>query len=511
LDQHWDVIVVGTGMGGGLLGRALAERGLSVLFVEKGLAGWRTEEAGLDAGIADPVARAIRGAWPEPLEVTQDGLPRTFFAPLGSGVGGSSVFYAATLERPEPRDLDDHPSGAWPVSHAAMRPWFERAEAMLAVEGEADPLSSTPVPTLRAPPPPGPADAAIMARLRANGMHPYRLHAGLRRLPGCAECLGRKCPRACKMDGRSAGVEPALATGRAGLLTGCEALRLVGTASRVTGIEARRGGEALTLRAPRIVLAAGALSTPRLLLASTGEAWPGGCGNGAGLVGCHLMLHLNETFAVWPGAGDHSPSKAVGLRDLMVVEGRRMGMVQAMGVDAREPEILHYMRERLAARPLGRTRLAREGARLPARIATGLLGTAKLFVGLLEDFPDAANRVTLDPARPSRIVATYAVPAELRARRALFRRAIGRAFRGLRPVFLHQAPEPNWGHACGTTRMGLDPATSVVDASCRVHGIENLWVADAGVFPTSMGVNPSLAIAANALRVADAIAREAGR
>lgn len=499
--QDWDVLVVGTGMGGGTVGRALAEAGMRVLFVEKGVAGRRTEESHIDVSLADPVARALRGSWPEPVEVVQDGVRREFMAPLGQGVGGSSVYYAATLERPEPRDLDD----GWPLPYAAMAPWLARAEAQFFVHGEPDPLSSDEGSSLSPPPPLSPADRAIMDRLRANGMHPYRLHLALRRLPGCADCMGRKCPRPCKMDGRSAGVEPALATGRAALLTGCEALRLTGTAARVEGVEVEREGHRLLLRAPRVVLAAGALSTPRLLLASASEAWPDGCGNGADMVGRHLMLHLNEMFAVWPKGGDAGPSRAIGLRDLMVVGGRRMGMVQAMGVDAREAEILHFLRLRLARAPFGGSRVVREGARLPAAVAARALGTAKLFVGLLEDFPDPANRVLRDPARPSRIVARYDVPAEARERRAVFRRAIRTAFRGLRPAFLHADVEPNWGHSCGTTRMGRDPATSVVDASCRVHGIGNLWIADAGVFPTSMGVNPSLTIAANALRVARTI------
>ncbi len=507
LECHWDAIVVGTGMGGGFVGRALADRGLSGLFVEKGRTGWRREECDLSNTLEDPIARSLRGAWPERIEVTQDGVRSSFFAPLGCGVGGSSVFYAATLERPEPADID----GVWPLNYEDMRPWFDRAEALLHVHGEPDPLSKVPSPELRPPPAPNAADAAIMAALRENGLHPYRLHSALRYLPGCAECLGRKCPRSCKMDGRSGGVEPALATGRATLLDRCEVTRLLGSAERVTGVEARWEGTTIKLRAERVIVAAGALSTPRLLLASVSEVWPRGCGNGSDLVGRNLMLHLNELFAVWPrntpenrGAG---PSKAVGLRDLMVVAGQRMGMVQALGVDAREPEILHALRQRLAVRQLGRSRLAHEGARVPARLAARALGTAKLFVGLLEDFPNSDNRVLLDHRHPSRVVAEYAVPEELETRRAVFRKAIRQAFRGLKPVFLNRAAEPNWGHPCGTTRMGSSPSSSVIDSTCRVHGIANLWISDASVFPTSFGVNPSLTVAANALRVADLISR----
>lgn len=486
MDGDWDAVVVGAGMGGGMAARALAERGLRVLVLEKGRAGWRAEETHLDAGLADPVARLVRGFWPEPLLV--DGAE--VMAPLGCGVGGSSAFYAATLERPGVADL-----GGWPFPCAELRPWLERAEALLEVAGEQDPLGEPAA--LRPPPEPGPADRAIMARLRANGMHPYLLHAGLRRVAGCRSCLGRKCPLACKMDGRSAGIEPALATGRARLVTEAEVVRVLGEGAEAAGVEVRVGGEVVALRAPRVVLAAGALSTPRLLMASD---WPP---DPHGQVGRHLMLHLNETVAVWPGV-EGDPSKAVGFRDLMVIGGERMGMVQALGVDAREGEILHALRGRLARRAWARGRLVWEAARLPARLAHRLLGTARLFVGLLEDLPHPDNRVLRDPARPGRIVVSYRVTEELERRRATFRRAMRQAFRGLRPVFLNREAEPNWGHPCGTTRMGDDPRVSVLDASGRVHGVRNLWVADAGAFPASLGVNPSLTIAALALRVGEA-------
>ncbi|EPX84541.1 Choline dehydrogenase [Rubellimicrobium thermophilum DSM 16684] len=493
LEQDWDALVIGAGMGGGIAARALAEGGMRVLILERGGAGRRTEETRIDLTTADPVARAVRGLWPEPVETEE----AAFHAPLGCGVGGSSVFYAATLERPEPDDLD-----GWPVSHAALRPFYERAETWLAVEGEADPLSAEPPsPALRPPPPATPEDAAILARLRANGLHPYRLHAGLRRLPGCRECLGRKCPRPCKMDGRSAGVEPALATGRAALVTGAEVLELTVEDRRVTGVRLQQGGTMRRLRARRVLLAAGALSTPRLLMAS---------GLGGPAAGRHLMLHLNETFAIWPGrnrpgaeTGD-GISKGIGLRDLMRIGGERMGMVQAMGVALQEGEILHHLRRRLAERGWGASRLLHEGARLPAAMARRLLGRGQVFVGLLEDPPLWENRVL--PGRG--IALRYRVDAATEARRLVFRRAIRHGFRGLWPVFLHRAAQPNWGHACGTARMGTRAADSVADAEGRVHGMANLWIADASAFPTSLGVNPSLTIAALALRVADRVLRE---
>ena len=503
IDRVWDVIIIGTGIGGGTIGRALAEAGQSVLFVEQGPAGPKAEQTALNPGLADPVARAVRGFWPDPVTAQIDGKIHQFFAPLGAGVGGSSVFYAATLERPAPHDLDHsashpHPTGGWPVSDAQMRPYFAAAEAMYCVTGGQDPLSDAP--PLPEPPPLTGADTAIIDRLTAQGLHPYRLHAAVKYLPGCAECFGRKCPRPCKMDGRSAGVDPALATGNAELLDRCEVTALRGTATTITHIEATHRGKPLVFRAKRVVLAAGAYGSPRLLLASQSAEWPQGCANSSGLVGRNLMFHLNEMFAVWPGRGFAGPSKSVGLRDLYHVGGVRYGMVQAMGIEASYAEITHYLRTML-----DRSRLRRLSglARIPAMIGAKLLGNAKVFVGLMEDLPYAENRVTFDPAQPGRISFTYRLHPELLIRRKAFRRLIRKAFTGFRPLFLTYVPELNFGHPCGTARFGHDPATSVLTPDCRAHDLENLWVVDASFFPTAMGVNPSLTIAANALRVAD--------
>ncbi len=510
--EVWDVIVIGTGIGGGTIGRALAEKGLRVLFLEQGRAGYRREETTLDMEMGDPVARALRGFWPTPVSARIAGRELEFFAPLGAGLGGSSAFYAATLERPEPHDLDHsqtrpHPTGGWPISYETFAPYLTRAEAMYHVNGAPDPLSNHAV-ALPPGPPMRPADLAMQARLAANGMHPYQLHAAIRHLPECGECLGRKCPRACKMDGRSAGVEPALATGNATLLCEAEVVAIAGR-SEVSHLRVRHGGALHDLRARAYVLAGGALASPRLLLASHSETWPGGLGNSNGLVGRGLMFHLNEMLAVWPRGAARSPgpSKALSFRDLYWQDGQRFGTVQAMGIDVGEGEALHYLRLRINRSPwLSRLPGAGQFARIPAAAAARLMGSAKVFVGIIEDLPHKDNRVELDPTDPTRLRFTYDFPPELLVRRRAFRRAMRQAFRGHFRLFLGHEPEPNYGHPSGTLAMGHDPRTSVVDASCRLHETDNLWVADASVFPTSMGVNPSLTIAANALRVADRLA-----
>ena len=282
--RDWDVIVIGTGIGGGTMGRRLAESGLSVLFVEQGPSGPRGEQTTLNDAVFDPVARQVRGFWPDPIKATINGRTSEFFAALGSGIGGSSVFYAATLERPERHDLEPapdrpHPTGGWPVGYDALRPYFEQAEQAYHICGEPDPLSPEPA-TLATPPAPSVGDSALMQGFRDGGLHPYQAHMAARFLPECKQCFGFKCPRECKMDGRSAGVEPALETGRATVLDRCKVTALKADRNGVTGLDVIRDGQAFSLRAKRYVLAAGALNSPRLLLASANGDWPDGlaCG-----------------------------------------------------------------------------------------------------------------------------------------------------------------------------------------------------------------------------------------
>ncbi|WP_323767587.1 GMC family oxidoreductase [Antarctobacter sp.] len=510
-DTHWDAIVIGAGMGGGTLGRALAEAGQKVLFVEKGAPGLRSERNGLTE-VFVPEARTARGLWPDPLHVTLDGVQTSFFAPLGSGPGGSSVFYAATLERPERHDLDEvpgqpHPTGGWPVGYDAMTPWYDKAATQFRVHGTPDPLSPEASMPLETPPPLHRAEAALTDSLREAGLHPYRTHTGIAHIGGCENCLGRKCPKVCKMDGRSAGVEPALASGNAQLLTGAHVTRLHTSDDRITYAEVRIGGEIRQLRAHRFILAAGALHSPRLLLASASEGWPKGLANRSGMVGGNLMLHVDERFALWPkrGTPDSGATKAISFRDFYHREDMRLGSVQAMGIRASYGEMVHFLNRMFDLR--GQSRL-RALSRPMAGVAQVLLGHAHLFVGLMEDFPYAQNRVLYDPTQPEKLAVTYTLTDELRARRRAFRKALRRGLRGHRHMFLSMTPELNWGHPCGTLRFGHDPTTSVTGANGRAHDVSNLWLADASFMPTSMGVNPSLTIAANALRVADQILRD---
>jgi choline dehydrogenase-like flavoprotein len=510
----WDVIIIGAGMGGGMIGRRLAEQNLSVLFIDSGLAGRRDDEREW-CSIEDPMERRERGYWPAPMKATIGGRSSTFYGPVGSGPGGTSLFYAATLERPERHDLEDsheipHPTGGWPVGYDDFQAYYEAAEALLHVCGEADPLSRETAPRLQVAPPLSEGDAAMVEAFRREGLHPYRKHVGVRYLPECPECFGRKCPLKCKMDGRSAGVEPALATGNAVLLDGTDVVALRGSGQNISHVEAMRDGQVFSLTARRYVLAAGALGSPRLLLASASEHWPAGCANESGLVGRNLMFKLCERLAIWPEdpADFNGPVNTISLRDFYCKDGTRFGHLQSMGLEASYGDIVQYLNGKFDQRAPRFLRPLREMTRVPAFLASKVFGNARIFQGLLEDMPLEENRVFLDPDDRMTIRFEYSFSDELLARRKAFRALLKQGLGRQRSMFLDVSPELSLSHSCGTLRFGTDPGTSVLNASCRAHSVENLYVADSSFMPTCTGINPSLTIAANALRVADCLIAE---
>ena len=514
IERHWDVIVVGAGMGGGIVGRRLAERGLSVLFVDSGMAGQRDDSCEWTDEYNER-ARREKGYWPAPVKATIDGKTSTFYGPLGAGPGGSSLFYAATLERPERHDLDHsderpHPTGGWPVGYDQFQPYYEEAEKLLYICGEADPLSPEKPPALRVAPPLSQGDAAMMEAFRRAGLHPYRKHVGVRYLSGCQECFGRKCPMPCKMDGRSAGVEPAVATGRATVLDGTDVIAFRGSGKQISHIEAERDGRRFNLTARRYVLSAGALGSPRVLLASASEAWPNGCANETGLVGRNLMFKLYERLAIWPEkkADFTGPIHTISSRDFYFKDGVRYGHLQSMGLDAGYGDIVQYLNSKFDQYVPKVFRPLREFTRVPAFIGAIIFGNARIFQGLLEDMPYESNRVFLDPDDRLLVRFEYSFSKELLARRKAFRALIRKGLGKQRSMFMEVLPELSMSHSCGTLRFGNDPKTSVLNASCRAHSVENLYVADSSFMPTCTGINPSLTIAANALRVADCLVSE---
>ena len=511
--RDWDVVIVGSGMGGATLGLALARAGKAVLFVEKGrdLAATGTnalrgQPAEADASYrrASPLERrallARSGRVTEELVDAARGRP--VLPELGCGTGGSSGLYGMVLERFFPADFE--PRGqhedagesslpeAWPVSFHELRPWYEAAERLYRVRGSADPLRPGEDAALLPPVPVGSATGLLLDRLTGRGLHPYRLHLACDAVAGCQACQGYLCPSACKNDADRIALRPAIAQHEAGLLSDCEAVGLDADRAHVRSVVCEQAGRRGSLRGRVIVLAAGALATPVLLLRSRSADWPTGLANASGVVGRNLMRHGIDLWllARAPRLDGPADAKAIGISDLYRSGSSKLGSVQSFGA----PPALEYLKNQ--GGPLWRLLGPIAGALL-ARIAT-----LPILAAILEDLPYPRNHV--EPAPNGRGLRLHYRPgaSEVR-RRKQFRSELRPLLRGLGPLLVSRADAPKaLGHVCGTCRFGFDPRTSALDRDNRAHQLDNLYVVDASFFPSSAGINPALTIAANALRVA---------
>ena len=253
-----------------------------------------------------------------------------------------------------------------------------------------------------------------------------------------------------------------------------------------------------------VVLAAGALVTPVLLLNSRSGDWPRGLANGSDWVGRNLMRHLLDWIEVWPHPGCKitAENKEIGLNDFYFWEGQKYGTVQSAGAMASLASM-----EMLTNHPGWRRKALRLMSPAVRPIYERFFSGGLVLAAMMEDLPYLDNRV-LPNDRPSsdgrqRLRLQYRLhPSEIE-RRTAFLRANERGVEAVshtHPADRQKQRDP--GPCLRTCRFGTDPKTSVLDPQNRAHEVDNLYVVDASFFPSSAGLNPSLTVAANALRVA---------
>jgi choline dehydrogenase-like flavoprotein len=535
-NRSWDVIVIGTGMGGATLGYALAKAGKSVLFCEQGrshlnagdaLRGSYPELTFPEPSVPKAEHREIlarAGRYADEIEDRSSQRTRQFIPFIGAGSGGSSALYGMALERFLPEDfrprekfegmLDETVNTtlpkAWPITYEELAPFYTQAERLFGVRGTRDPLRSEqrledlePAPQLTA------ASQEIFNHLRGKGLSPYRLPSACAFKPGCPGCQGFLCAKECKRDSASVCLAAALGEHNAVLLDQCRVSRLEAARDRISGIICRRHGREFELKGETIILAAGALQSPILLLNSRSEAWPLGIANSHDLVGRNLMRHCVDLYALMPKAAptDGENNKEIAFNDLCASGSARLGSVQSFGHLPPPAMIVEALEQDLRDGPLGWLsggfRLAKPFVK---RVLDRKLSRSLILAGLLEDLPYHENRVL--PAETSgssgNAVLHYRLHSFERARIVEFRRRVVETLKPYGVSVLKQAENnERIAHVCGTCRFGDDPRDSVLDRTNRAHGLENLYVADSSFFPSSSGTNPSLTIAANALRLAE--------
>jgi choline dehydrogenase-like flavoprotein len=511
---HYDVIIIGTGAGGGTLAHRLAPSGKRILLLERGdyvpreKDNWDAKAVNLDGKYA------TREVWRD-----RDGQllhPHTNYA-----VGGNTKFYGAALFRLRREDFGElkHWGGvspAWPIAYEDLEPYYTEAERLYHVHGErgidpTDPPASAPYPH-----PPVSHELRIQALaddFARLGCRPFHVPLGImldEKMPPasrcirCSTCDGHPCLVSAKADAQVLCVDPALRHPNVTLLTGARATRLLTSPSgrEVAAVLVERGGGMERYSADVVVAACGAINSAALLLRSASDRHPRGLANGSDVVGRHYMGHVNSVLmAISKCPNPTIFQKTLGLNDFYFGS----------------PEWDHPMGHISFVGKLdGQTLRAGAPALAPGWTLDLMARHSLDFWLTSEDLPDPDNRVTLD--REGTVVLDYRPNNEEGHRRLtaklqeLMRQQTRCGVHGhecheglfARSLYVGQRiPLAGVAHQNGTIRFGDDPQTSALDPDCRAHEVDNLYVVDGSFFPSCGAVNPALTIMANALRVGD--------
>ena len=498
MTHRYDIIIIGSGAGGGTIAHALSTTGARILVIERGDFIPQEEENWNPEAVWKHLRYRINEHWLD--ERGREFRPYTHYC-----VGGNTKFWGSVLYRLRREDFEevehvDGVSPGWPITYETLEPYYDRAEQLYHVRGQHG-VDPTEVPRGPFPYDPVPHSAVmqqIVCQLRQLGLHPSPLPLGVLR-PGeadgcmlCNTCNSFPCKVGAKSDAEVCCVRRAMLQPTLTLWTRAHARRLItdGRGARVEAVEVERDGENLRVEAPLIIVSCGAVNSAALLLRSATDRQPAGLANSSGLVGRRYMAHL---ATMMQGFHPFKPNDTVFQKTVAVNDYYLRGTADM-------PYPLGQIQSQ------GRTHGVMAQTVVPwiplwayeAWVARGVD-----WLAISEDLPRDENRISLAPDgriqlqyRPNNVASHERLVAEMK--RILHKL-------GFWVVVAHSHKEKNTTHQCGTLCFGRDPRASVLDSFCRTHDIENLFVVDASFFPSSAAVNPGLTIAAQALRVADHI------
>ncbi len=531
--ETFDVCVIGTGAGGGVMIDELTAAGLSVVALERGPRLGPAEFAEHDeisnqvrgTGFAPELAETLR-----PDESTPAQRRRTSM--LVHGVGGGTLHWGAWSWRLRRDDFEvlSREGGVpganladWPIGYDELAPYYARAERAYGVAGSAGGNPSEvprPEPYPNPPHPYRSASVHLERGAKALGWTPFpsplavnsRPYGGRAACINGGRCSGFGCPVLAKAGAHSVHVARALGTGKLDLRANARAREIrLDAHGRARGVAyLTRDGREHEVRARAVVLSAGSLGSAQLLLLSASGRFPQGLANSSGMVGRNLMFHILSYVNFEGEERSHSslgPPGQLAVDDFHASDARRGFVRAAVLTEANEASPIHYA--------LGAGHALRPGERAWGAPLKQHLRRFPWLHGLItigEDLPVASNRVDLDPdlkdvwGLPALRITHTSHPNDLalhawyEARLVEWARASGARRVWTLP---YAGIKGGSGHILGTARMGNDPATSVVDRHCRSHDVPDLWIVDGSCFPTSAGYNPTLTIVANAYRVAE--------
>ena len=506
--EHYDVVIIGTGAGGGTLAHALAGSGKRILLLERG--DFLPRE--MDNWDPDPVF--IQGKYiSKDTWYDADGKP--FQPQVHYNVGGATKLYGAALYRLRPQDFGelhhiDGVSPGWPLDYDDFEPWYTAAEWLYQVHGNA---GEDPTEGPRSKPYPWPAVSheariqQISDDLEQGGYHPFHAPCGVlldeanRNRSTCIRCTwcdGYPCLVHAKADAETIAVRPVLGQPNVTLLTGAEVIRLDTdpTGRSVTGVVVSRDGETEVYSGDVVVVSAGAANSAKLLLNSANDQHPRGLANGSDQVGRNYMFHnCKAVVALAKEPNDTVFQKTVGVNDFYLSAPdfewpagniQMIGKSNAEAMKGEEPKL---------------TKLA------PHFSLAEVAKHAVDFWLTTEDLPMPENRVTVD--KDGNVHLAYKATNDREADRLYdeLKKMLNRIGLAQHHVldknfYMHMdVSVAGVAHQAGTCRFGTDAAASVLDADCKAHELDNLYVVDTSFFPSIGAVNPALTAMANALRV----------
>ena len=511
MSEAYDVIILGSGAGGGTLARHLAPSGKRILLLERGdwlprePENWSAADVFVDNRYVSP-------------DTWHDDRGKAFQPQVHYFVGGATKLYGAALYRMRAEDFGEvrHCMGispAWPISYEDMEPYYTKAEEIYHVHGARGEDPTEPPASAPYPYPPvshEPRIQELSEAFQTMGLHPFHAPCGVMLDEGnmpystcirCSTCDGFPCLVHAKSDAETLGVRPALDHDNVTLLTNTTAVALKtnpdGTV--VTEVEVEHDGQRETYAADIVVVSCGAANSAKLLLASANDKHPNGLANGSDQVGRNYMFHNSQ--AVLAISKEPNPTifqKTLGVNDYYFASDEwefPMGNIQMVGKSVSDM----YRGEKPRI-----TKLAPFGLSLK-EVAEHAID----FWLSTEDLPRPENRVSLDA--DGKVVLAYK-PSNDEARDRLLKQLrsmlghLGMSEHHLIPRWAYlenKIPVAGVAHQVGTCRFGSDPGTSVLNTDCRAHELDNLYVVDTSFFPSISAVNPALTAMANAVRVGE--------
>ena len=497
--NHYDIIIIGAGAGGGTVAYSLAPTCKRILILERG--GYLPKED--DNWNPDAIFQGRKYQIPEKwLDKDNNSfLPQAFY-----NVGGNTKVYGAALQRMREADFGElkHQGGispAWEFSYQDFEPYYTRAESLFKIHGQREEDITEPPMSAEYPFPPLPHEPRIQEvadDLQQLGLHPHHLTLAVDRdvenpenspCIRCATCDPYPCKLDAKMDAQKACVDRAVEYDNVELKINAKVNKLITdeTGKQVKAVAVEIDGNTVEFTADTFIVSAGSINSAVLLLKSATDKHPNGLANSSGMVGRNLMLHNHSAIvAIADKPNPTKFQKTLGFNDFYFGSedyNYPLGQIQMTGKskwnrlaifspDSVPQSTLEYMAEH----------------------AVDWWLTS-------EDLPDPNNCVTLTESGQIKVDFTR---NNLKAHQDFVNMWQGYLRKvGFFMFMVKQVPLSAVWHQVGTCKFGSDPKTTVLDLNCRAHDVENLYVVDGSFFPSMGAVNPTLTIIANALRVSD--------